>query len=292
MRPTCVLAALTTVAVAVLALAFGACRPTPPARQFAMRGQVLAVRPDGSEIVIRHENIKDFMPAMTMPFKVRDKRLLAGRVAGDLVAGTLVVTDDESYLSSLQKVGFAEVVHTAPPTPVVPALNIGDTVPDVTLVDQDARPFSLASLRGRVVAVTFIYTRCPLPEFCPLMERLFAAVQKGVKTDAHLRKNVHLLSVSFDPDYDTPAVLKEQAGRVGADQVVWTHLTGDRQAIDRLTAALGVMVIHEDDSPGGITHSMRTVILDREGRLATAYNGNGWTAEQMLGSLRQAVDAR
>jgi protein SCO1/2 len=272
--------------------ALAACRSEPPGRVFHLRGQVLAVRPETSQIVIRHDDIKGFMPAMTMTFTVRDRRLLDGRVPGDLVSATLVVTDDRSWLSTLEKTGFAEVVHTPPPAPAVPVLALGETVPDAAMVDQDGRPFSLTSLRGQAVALTFVYTTCPLPEFCPLMDRNFKAVQDRLKADPGLRGRAHLVSVSFDPAIDTPPVLKAHAGRMGADPAVWTYLTSDQPTIDRFGGALGLVAVRNAPGPGGFTHNLRTVVIDPEGRLAAAYNGNDWTPDELVTALRNALGAR
>jgi protein SCO1/2 len=267
------------------------CRGTPPARHYELRGQVLVLRPGANEITIRHEDIKDFMPAMTMPFKVRDKRLLEGWVAGDLIQATLVVGNEDAFLSSLTKTGHAEVVLAPAPPAAADLVKAGDAVPDESFVDQDGHPVSLSSFAGRAVALTFIYTRCPLPDFCPLMDRQFAAIQERVTADGTLRGSVHLLSITFDPEFDTPAVLRGHARRVGANPATWSLLTGDHVAIDRFAAALGLSVIRETDGPGGIAHNLRTAVLDRAGRLVTIYSGNDWTPDQVLTSLRQAVSS-
>jgi protein SCO1/2 len=232
------------------------------------------------------------MPGMTMPFTVRDKRLLAGMVVGDLVVGTLVVSDESAYLSSLTRVGHAAVVHAAAPEPTAPLLQPGDTVPDAEFVDQDGRAVTLSSWRGQAIALTFIYTRCLLPEFCPLMDRQFAAVQRQVKTTPALNGRVHLVSVTFDPDFDTPPVLRDHARQLGADPAAWSFLTGDRTRIDAFAVMMGVSVVREADGPGGITHNLRTAVLDANRRVVAVFSGNEWTSDQLLASLGQAVSGR
>jgi protein SCO1 len=266
-----------------------ACRPAPPRHEYALRGQVLAVAPADRRITIRHDDIKDFMPAMTMPFKVRDEALIKGLVPGDLVTGTLVVLEDQHYLSALNKTGHAELPPPEPPPIVADVMSEGDVAPDDPLLDQSGRPFALSSWRGHAVALTFIYTRCPMPEYCPLMDRQFAAIQKAVGADDRLRGKVRLLSVSFDPDFDTPAVLAAHATHVGADPAVWTFATADRAVIDRFAPRYGVTVIRGEAGPGSITHNLRTAVIDGAGKLVKIHSGNDWTPDEILADLRTAV---
>ena len=184
--------------------------------QYELRGQVLAVDPVRGELTIKHEDIKGFMPGMTMPFKVSQPSVMTGIVAGDLVRATLLVEDSRGYLTAVTRTGTAPLTE-APPRPYVEPLAPGTEVPDVTLVDDTGASRHLAEWRGRAIAVTFIYTRCPLPDFCPLMDRQFASTQELVSADDALRGRVQLLSVSFDPSYDTPPVLATHAKKVGAD---------------------------------------------------------------------------
>jgi protein SCO1/2 len=157
-------------------------------------------------------------------------------------------------------------------------------VPDGAFVDQDGKPRDFASLRGSTLLVTFIYTRCPMPTFCPLMDRHFAAVQAKLKSDPRLAR-VHLVSISFDPATDTPAVLKQHAASLGADLSRWTFLTGDRDDIDRFAARFGVAITREMSDPTNITHNLRTAIVDTRGVLVKAYTGNEWTPEQAIADL-------
>jgi protein SCO1/2 len=160
-------------------------------------------------------------------------------------------------------------------------------VPDVRLTDSAGRPLQFSSLRGRVVALTFIYTRCPLPNYCPLMDRQFAAVMKRVQADDRLSSQVALLSISFDPEYDTAAVLAAHARAVGADGAVWRFATADRRTLDLFGARFGMVVMREAD--GSITHNMRTAIVDRQGRLVKVLDGSDWTVDQMMADLEKAA---
>jgi protein SCO1 len=258
-------------------------------REYELRGQVLAVHPDREEITIRHEDIRGFMPGMTMPFKVRDAKLLEGRTPGDLVTATLVVHDTDAFLSAIERTGHAPLTEPPPTASFSAIVGPGEQVPDVEVTDQTGAARKLSDWRGRVVAVTFIYTRCPVPNFCPLMDRHFATVQKAMREDASLRDRAHLVSVSFDPRFDTPEVLSAHAQRVGADPETWSFVTGTQDAIDRFAAAFGVSIIREDADLKEIMHNLRTAVIDRDGKLVKVFTGNEWTPEDLIATVKGAV---
>lgn len=282
LRPIVQLVLMTT-------LALGCAPREPQARRFEMRGQILAIRSE-SEVLVKHEDIKGFMPAMTMPYKVRDPELLRGKVAGDLVTGTLAVSDTDAWLTRLEKIGTAPIpddVPTPSPAAQVALLRPGDTPPDTTLTDEAGGALSLAGWRGSAAAITFIYTRCPLPQYCPLMDRRFADVQRTVKSDGTLSGRAHLLSVSFDPDADTPDVLRAHAMKLGADPAIWHFATAPRDVVDAFAAAFGVNVIREADAT--ITHNLRTAVIDAQGRVLSVYDGTAWTPDHIVADLREAL---
>lgn len=257
-------------------------------REYELRGQVLAIHPDRQEITIKHEDIRGFMPGMTMPFKVRDERLLEGRTPGDLVTATLVVEDTDAFLSSIERTGHAALTEPPPSAPLSAIVGPGEEVPDVQVTDQSGATRRISDWRGRVVAVTFIYTRCPLPNFCPLMDRHFATVQAALQQDPALRDRAHLVSVSFDPRFDTPEVLAAHARKAGANPEMWSFVTGEQDAIDRFGGAFGVSIIREDADLTEIVHNLRTAVIDREGRLVKVFTGNEWTPEELLDTMRRA----
>ena len=269
----------------VLALAaLASCRQAPPARQFELVGQILAVSPERNEVTIRHQDVKGFMPGMTMPFTVQDPALLRDRQPGDLVTATLVVEEVKAYLSTLTKTGHEELQET-PATPVVKGLKPGDLVEDSAFLNQDGALASLRDLRGHRVALTFAYTRCPLPEFCPLMDRHFVAIQKAM-AQAPAMADVRLVTVTIDPAYDTPAVLKAHAARLGAAPKVWSFLTPEPAGAPAFFEQFGLLVEREGDGPGDITHNLRTLVLDPDGRMASIRTGNDWTPAQLIADLR------
>lgn len=273
------------IAAALAAACGGSSSSSGPAKTYTMQGQVLSVAPERKEAVVRHEEIPGFMEAMTMPYYVRDVKEIEGLAPGDLITSTLVVENEgAAYLKEVKKVGNAPLERKAVQVaPGVDLLHEGDTVADATLVDQDGRTRQFASFRGQTVVLTFIYTKCPLPTFCPLMDRNFARLQPSLASDPKLAR-VHLVTVSFDPENDTPAVLKRHAASLQARPDRWTFLTGERDVVERFAAAFGVSVIREPNATE-ITHNLRTAIIDAKGTLVKIYSGNEWTPEQLLADL-------
>ena len=274
-------------AVAGALALLSACAPRPEGRRHELKGQVLAVSPERQEVVIRHEEIPGFMPAMTMPFSVKDKALLEGRAPGDIVLGTLVVTDTNAWLEGLTKTGFLAL--SAPPAPVEPGgLRPNDLVPDAALVDQDGKARRFSDWRGHAIALTFVFTRCPLPDFCPALDRSFARLQEQVKADSALAAKVRLLTVSFDPEHDTPAVLEKHASRLGADPALWVYLTGETAAVDAFGRHFGLSVEREGGE-AGLTHNLRTAVIDPLGRLARVWRGSDWAPDEVAAELRRVL---
>ena len=223
---------------------------------YEVQGQILAIRPDTQEVLLKHGDIKGFMPGMTMPFKVRDKGLLDGKAAGDLVTARLMVGKNDAWIAALDKTGSAPLEDTAafPVASFVTPVKDGDSAPDATLTDQTGQPLTFSAWRDSAVVVTFIYIRCPLPQFCPLMDRRFAEVQRRLKEDGSLHGRARLLSVSFDPANDTSAAMSAHAAKVGADPSIWRFATSAPEVVDRFAASFGVNVIREAD--GTITHNL------------------------------------
>jgi protein SCO1/2 len=267
--------------LAVLTLA--ACRRGPEPKRYELNGQILAIAAERREVTIRHKDIEGFMVGMTMPFPVESAALLEGKQPGDLVTATLVV-GDKVYLSALSKTGHAPI--EAPPPGDRPAiLREGELLADEPLVDQDGASRPMATLRGHRVALTFIYTRCPDPTFCPLMNRNFATLQKALAADRALA-DVRLVTVTLDPEHDTPPVLKAHAKVFGADPSVWTFLTGDPAEVKRFGEQFGLHAQPDADAALQIVHNLRTVLIGADGRLVKAYSGNEWTPTELLADLK------
>lgn len=259
-------------------------------RGYELRGQVLAVDRARQEITVKHEDIRGFMPGMTMPFKVKDPALLEGRSAGELIRARLVIEETSGYLEAIESVGRAPLSEPPPP-PRIDALSPGDRVPDVSLIDSAGRRRALSAWRNQALAVTFIYTRCPIPDFCPAMDRRFAEAQAQVRQDPGLKGRAQLLSVSFDPEFDTPAVLAKHASHYAADPAIWTFATGEKDQIDRFASTFGLRIMREGQSPE-VMHNLRTAVIDGDGRLVSLLNGNEWRTADLIDALRRAVAAK
>ncbi|HET9368759.1 MAG TPA: SCO family protein [Vicinamibacterales bacterium] len=277
-------------AAALAAVAAAACARGEAPKRYELTGQVLAVRADRQQITIKHEDIVGYMPAMTMSFAVARPDLLTGREPGELVKATLEVQDMIGRLVEITRTGTAPLPDLTNEAELAAGLlEVGDEVPDAAFIDQTDRRRSFSEWRGGDVLVTFIYTQCPLPNFCPLMDQNFATLQDAIGEDAALRGRVTLVTISFDPAHDTPAVLAAHARRRRADPAVWTFLTGDRVTVDRFAARLGVGVVRPGNDSNVITHNLRTIHVGPDGRIAKIYSGNEWIPSQVLTDLRAAV---
>ena len=278
----------------LLAILSATCSSAPGARTYQLTGQILVVKPDTNEVLVKHQDIPGFMPAMTMPYAVNDPALLKDRAAGDLITATLVVGTERPYLSAITKTGSAPIPEDArtdiPAAAGIQFLQAGDVVPDTPLIDQDGKPITLKTFSGSALAVSFIYTRCPLAQFCPLIDRRFSEVQALAAADPVLKGKVKLLSISFDPGHDSAAVLRAHAKKAGADPAVWRFATAEAAVVDRLAAGFGVNVIREKD--GTITHNLRTTVIDPSGHVVSIVGDNAWTADELVSALRNAAAAR
>ena len=266
------------------------------AQQYQVTGVVLHVDPGRKTFSASIREIPGFMPAMAMPFEVRQKKDLDGLVPGSAVEFTLVVSKTSSHAERIRLVPYRSVeqdpltadrlkllTKLARGTSSPRVLSIGDPVPDFTLTDQTRRQVTLSAFRGKVVAVNFIYTRCALPNFCLRIANNFGAVRK--RFQSQLGRDLVLLTVTFDPVRDTPDVLAEYAGRWTADPATWHFLTGPVADVQRVCHLFGVDAFPDE---GLMSHSLHTAILDRKGKVAANLEGNQFTVDQ-LGDLIKAV---
>ena len=258
----------------------------PPPKQYELKGQILSIKPEAQEILVKHGDIPGFMPAMTMPYKVKSASLLEGRQPGDLITATLEVGELDANLTAITKTGTAPVVDPSagPALTASDFVDPGERVPDTALVDQDGAPRPMSSLRGHRVALTFVYTRCPVPDFCPLMEKHFLQVQEAIRKTPQLA-DVRLVSVTIDPEFDTPEVLKKRAQDIKADLKIWHLVTGPTEELARFARSFGVTT--EQSAPDAlVVHNLRTAVIDSEGRLVKAYSGNMWTPAELIADLK------
>ena len=275
-------------AVAMMVLAVG-CTRQPPPREYQVVGQIVRIDRSTNYATIRHDDIQGFMPAMTMPFAVKPATLLEGRQAGDLVTATLYVDGAEAWIGKLTKTGHAALPAEAGGG----GLAIGDRVPDQTFTDHQDRPLTLAWLDGRASAITFIYTRCPLPEFCPAVDSRFRALQQAI-ADAPAGSplsQVHLLSVTIDPAFDTPHVLAVHAAKVDARPEIWRFVTAPVDEITRFGHQFGLDVRRSGSAAADIEHNLRAIILDRDRRVVEMLTGAQWTPGELIQKVRAAAGA-
>ena len=255
---------------------------TSCAKRYPAEGLVLRIEREKQTVVISHREIRGFMPAMAMPFRVRDAAQLEGIVPGSRVDFQLEVGRHGAVVRNLHRRAAATegVVDDngrklrLPPIP--DKLPIGAVVPDFSLVDQLTRRVRLSGFRGNVVALNFIYTRCPLPDVCPRLSAGFARLQKRFPV-----RNLILLSVTLDPQYDTPEVLAAYANIWRADPARWHFLTGDLAEVQRVAGRAGIIYWPEE---GLLTHTSETAVIARDGKLVALIEGSSYSAQQ-LGDL-------
>lgn len=254
------------------------------------RGRVTGFGDEGRTIIVEHEEIEGLMPAMTMPFTAADSSEISGLNQGDAISFRLTISRESTAISDIVRLpddalpehpaSILDPQSTTGEAP--PHLDSGDPVPPVELTTHADTALNLSELRGKAVVLTFVYTRCPLPEFCPLMSKQMLEVQRllaGSQADG-----VHLLSISFDPEYDTPEVLREYAARYTSDLSNWTFATGDGDEIRELATRFGVYYRSEE---GEITHNLTTALIGPDGRVRRLWRGNDWTPEEIAESIRR-----
>lgn len=257
------------------------------ASRYAASGLVLKVQPEEATVTVSHEPVRGYMEAMVMPFAVADPADLADLRPGDRIAFRISVRNERTFIDRIHVLSPAPVDAGLASSPAKPVLvPIGEPLPDFALTDQHGANVSLSSLRGKVVAITFIYTRCPLPDYCPRMMANLGAVRQ--RFGERLGRDLAFLTVSFDPRYDTPDRLRAYAGHYKANVPGWHFLTGASEQIARVCAAFGVEYWPEE---GLITHTLQTAVIDRQGRLAAAIEGKDYTPQQ-LGDLIAQVLSR
>ncbi|MEK7780962.1 MAG: SCO family protein [Verrucomicrobiota bacterium] len=266
---------------------------------FQVNGVIVELLPTEKSARIRHEEIPDYMPAMTMSFDVLDTNELAGLAVGDPVAFRMTVTDTTGWIDQIKKrdVDPADANKNILPANApmrlvrdVEPLAVGDLLPDYRFTNQLGRAVNLAEFRGNALAITFIFTRCPYPTYCPLMSNNFKAAHDALRQNPGSPTNWHLLEITIDPDFDTPERLKGYAGMYKADPTRWSFLTGALIDVTAITEQFGLQFTREPG--GGISHNLRTVVIDASGRAQKIIAENKWTAEELVEEVIKAAAKR
>jgi protein SCO1/2 len=263
---------------------------------YSVKGVIKELKPDGKTVKIEHEEIPGYMAAMTMPFEVKDPRELAGLQAGDEVTFRMLVTDTDGWIDQIRKIGATNVAgpkqrETVRRVRIVDPLKIGDPVPNYPFTNEFNQPISLGQFKGEALALTFIFTRCPFPNFCPRMSSNFAEAYKKLSTTPGGPTNWHLLSISFDPEFDTPAVLKNYAKRYHYDTNHWSFATGAWIEIDAITEQFG-LEFSRSQTGIGWDHKLRTVVIDAAGKVQKVYAGNEWKVDDLVDEMVKAAKAK
>lgn len=254
---------------------------------FPVTGVVKELKPDGKTIVIRHEEVTNYMEAMTMPFRVKESEALAGLQPGDEISFRLLVTDDESWIDRVAKTGRTiQLTNVA-----VTATNAAPGGMDTSLLDfkftnEFHQSVSFNDLKGKAVAFTFFFTRCPIPEFCPRLMKNFAEASEKLQTLAHAPTNWHLLAISFDTKFDTPEVLRAYGRQYNYDTNHWSFLTGPADKIAELAQASGVNYEPEGTS---FNHGFRTLVLDAGGHLQMNFPVGGNLSDMLVVEILKAA---
>jgi protein SCO1 len=279
--------ALILSAVLLVSLIASSCRPeTSTAQRHELKGKVVSVEKDKHIVTVAHESIKDFMEGMTMPFTVRDDWPFEVLAPGDQITATLVIDGPESWLENVivsKSSSETTPLSSSGATEAQP----GDTVPDFTLVNQNNRTIRTAQYRGKALLLTFIYTRCPIPEYCTLMSNNFAEIDRELQKTQELYEKTRLLSISIDPEYDTPAVLRSygssHTGRYEDEKFThWEFATGRKEEVKEVAKFFGLQYFPEKDQ---IVHGLRTVIVGPDGKVVKVYRGNEWKPSEVVKEL-------
>jgi len=256
-------------------------------KRYNLRGVVVETKPATDEIVVQQPAIPGFMPAMTMPYTVKDPNALRDLMPGDAITAVVVSADDGKtyWLENIRITAKSFRSDTKPPESH--RLNIGDPVPNLALVNQDGRRIRLTDFRGKALLITFIYTRCPLPNFCPLLSSQFSKIHDDLMKEPEVYQRTHLLTISFDPRYDTPRVLRKY-GLAYLDNDkwgfgYWDFASANPEDLSKLASAFGLEYSEADNQ---ISHTMVIALVGRDGTIAQ-YWGAQWTTAELEQALRR-----
>jgi len=294
-------------------LAFSACepKPTPPpaapeasapttantdgAIMHPARGLIREIAPDLKTAVIRHEEIPGYMPKMTMELTVLDPAELKNLKEGDEITFEMHADNERHWIKNLKRIGTSGGSNSMVPPSRAAALKpqvdlslkIGDEMPDFAFTSERNEEIKFSQYRGSVVAFTFIFTRCPLPDFCPRMGRQFATARESLRENSGGMSNYQFLSISFDPEFDRPPVLARYANsyRQG-DASHWLFALASEEVLKKLAPLCDLHMAKEN---GSISHNLRTVVLDPQGKVVCQFDGNSWTGEHLAEAMRLAA---
>ncbi len=264
-------------------------------KQYPIRGVVMSTDIANNEVELKHGAIPGLMEAMTMSYRVVDPSVTKELHIGDTISATLVAEQDAEGPINMRLKDIVIVAQGKPD--YLPKVQYhvpapGDTVPDFALLNQSGKKTDFQRLRGKVVVMTFIYTRCPLSDFCPRMSKNFAEIDKALESDASLHAKTHLLSVSFDPTYDTPKVLKSYGaaytGRYAKETFDhWEFAAPSLKELPAMEQWFDVGVTPGDS--GSLMHSLSTVVIGKDGKVVAFWPTNDWAVQDVMAKIKAAV---
>jgi len=276
-----------------IVLALAACQSEKPIPQqrFDLRGKVVAVSKSEGTVTLAHEAVSGYMAAMTMSYPLKDQWAFDVLKPGQTVRATLVVASDRTWLEGIVISEEAKPENNPLATAESARTPLGQEVPDFGLINQDGMRIHIHQYHGKALLLTFIYTRCPLPDYCPLMSRNFAQILREVVSDPKLSNSTHLLSISIDPDYDKPAVLRAYGlDCMGKSHPFdhWEFASGTPEQVQKVAEFFGLKYWTES---GQIVHALVTALIAPDGRVIQLYRGNDWQPAQVASDLRNLPGA-
>ena len=290
-------------ASSLLGLLLAGCHTVPPSsrettqnplyKTYKLRGKVVSAEPSTGEVTLDHEAIPGFMDAMTMPYKLKDASIAGELHPGDVITADLMVSEEadaSTWLDHIVVVGQGKPDYK--PAVVYHVPGPGDQVPDFRLRNQDGRLIRLGEFRGKMVLITFIYTRCPLPDFCPRVTRNFAVIERQLAAQPALLNRTELLSVSFDLQHDTPQRLRAYGAQyIGSESASafahWNFAAPQEKTLTAMAQYFDVGLTAGPEQT--ITHTLSTTLIGADGRVLRFYPGNEWTTTEVLADLERAA---
>ncbi|HKV38760.1 MAG TPA: SCO family protein [Blastocatellia bacterium] len=267
----------------VIILGIAGCHKSHP-KQYELKGKVVAVDTGLRRVTIAHDAIPGYMDAMTMPYDLKDDWAYSVLKPGDTVNAILVVDSGRSWLQNIVITEETTDDASAGGKTAQPEPKPGDAVPDFSLENQDSQPIHLSQYRDKALVLTFIYTRCPLPDYCPLMSQSFAEIDKSLQKDPALYAKTHLLSITIDPDYDTPVVMRAYGATfAGGNFNHWEFATGSLKEVKAVADYFGLRYWQEK---GQIIHALRTAVISPDGKMVKLYRGNEWKPADIIHDLQ------
>jgi protein SCO1/2 len=268
---------------------------SPTEKRYDFKGKVVVVEKDKHSVTVAHEEIKDYMPAMTMPFAVKDDWVFDVLVPGDHVSAIYVVDGTDSWLEELVITKESSEAGSPAPGQVVEA-KAGDELPNYRLVNQDGKAIRIHDYKGKTLLLTFIFTRCQDPDQCTLMSSNFATIDQELQKQPEVYRKTHLLSISFDPEYDTPKVLRSYGaaytGRY-TDETFdhWEFASGSADEVKGIAQFFGLRY-YKDTQSGKeqVIHSLRTAVIGPDSKIVKVFRGNDWKPEEVVKDLQATTN--